>query len=133
MGVVVTVLSFEHQAPVDLLIEFDKIQGDILIGLQKDVEAFVFFKIADVTKFKRALSVAVSPLVTSSRDVRDREEQIAQAKLRGDKTRFLFLGLNLGFTHAGLMELGVNGLDLDESFEAGAHTRGGELEEDTST
>lgn len=40
--------------PRDPSIRTTEIQGDVLIGLQKDLENFVFFKIEDVAAFKRA-------------------------------------------------------------------------------
>ena len=36
-------------------LELDDIQGDILLGLQKNAEAFLFFRILELTRFKRAL------------------------------------------------------------------------------
>ena len=114
-------------APVgnDPVIAFDDIQGDVLIGLQKDAEAFIFFTIDDVAAFKKALRNAILPLVTSAKDVRRRERQIADAKAAGLKTRFLFLGLNIGFTSAGLTKLGAPTAGMDPAFVAGAHTREG--------
>jgi len=112
-------------APVgnDPIIDFDDIQGDVLIGLQKDAEAFVFFTINNVAAFKTALRTAILPLITSASDVRRREKQIEDAKAAGLKTRFLFLGLNIAFTEAGLTRLGAPTAGMDPAFVAGAHQR----------
>jgi len=37
-------------------LELDDIQGDILLGLQKNAEAFLFFRILEPPRFKRALT-----------------------------------------------------------------------------
>ena len=112
-------------APVanDPILRFDAIQGDVLHGLQKDFEAFVFFTIDHVAPFKEALRLSIAPLITSASDVRRREQQLADAKAAGVDTRFLFLGLNISFTHAGLTKLGATATGLDAAFKAGAHKR----------
>ncbi len=33
-------------------LDLDEIQGDVLAGMQKDAELFLFFKIADANRFK---------------------------------------------------------------------------------
>ncbi|RVU21052.1 Dyp-type peroxidase [Methylobacterium oryzihabitans] len=106
-----------------------EIQGDVLIGLQKDVEFFIFFRIEDADAFKRVVRDHLADLVTTTEAVRSRELQIAAAKEAGDLERLPFVGFNLGFTHQGLGALvGEGGADgMDPSFMAGAAARAADL------
>jgi Dyp-type peroxidase family len=101
-------------------LDVDQIQGDILIGLQKDFEWFVGFSIADVAAFRHFLKI-LAPRLTTTRKVLEREFTIAQQKKLGIKQIFNFAGINVGFTAAGLTALGVQDLDKikDPSFKAG--------------
>ena len=78
-------------------IDLSNIQGDILIGLQKDAQVFVFFKIDDVPTFKKKLT-ALRPLITSTKTVIDREREIGDAKAAGNHSRLPLFGANVGFT-----------------------------------
>ena len=117
----------------DPVLRFDEIQGDVLIGLQKDFESFVFFTIKDVSAFKEAVRVSILPLLTSAADVRKREMQIEEARAAGLNTRFQFLGLNIGFTHRGLSALGAAPPGLDQAFVDGAHKRAAITGDDIAT
>jgi Dyp-type peroxidase family len=101
-------------------LDVHQIQGDILVGLQKDFEWFVGFSIGDVPKFRLFLK-QLAPRVTTTRKVLEREFTIAQQKKLGIKQIFNFAGLNIGFTAAGLSKLGIANLDQikDASFRAG--------------
>ena len=48
-------LATPVSAPELPALDLHEIQGDVLIGLQKNYERFIFFKIVDVTVFKSAL------------------------------------------------------------------------------
>jgi Dyp-type peroxidase family len=116
-------------------IKLRSIQGDIVVGLQKDVEKFIFFTIKDLRKFKRAVK-SIQPLVTSAETAADREAKIAFAKKAGSSVRFAFLGLNIGFTYSGLEKLlgqadfGAAVPGFDASFRAGAEARAPALFDD---
>ena len=45
----------------DPALDLDDIQGDVLIGLQKDAELFLFFRIADLARFKAGLRRQIVP------------------------------------------------------------------------
>lgn len=104
-----------------------EIQGDVLIGLKKRAEAFLFFEITDVSRFKQDLKGALLPLVTFSDVLADLERHKAAGG-----TLPPFLGLNLAFTKAGLGKLadlsGAQGLDA--SFSAGAAQQADALNDD---
>lgn len=94
----------------------DEIQGDILIGLKKNAEVFVFFEITDVVRFRQELGATI-PLVTFS----DRMKAVEEAKQTGAAIP-VFLGLNIAFTADGLRKLhpGDNLAGLDPAFVDGA-------------
>lgn len=120
-----SVQSFTHAA--DTLLNISNIQGDILVGLQKDAEMFLFFTIKDATAFKARLPTLVA-LITSTKSVMDREQEIKAEKASGSGKRLDLRGLNLGFTAPGLDKLvGRNVVStnamIDPSFVAGAKAR----------
>jgi Dyp-type peroxidase family len=104
-------------APIDL----DDIQGDVLIGLQKNAESFVFFKIVDNIAFRRSARLDIISRVTNARLAQRRDDAVAGYRATGQRTGDPFLGLNLGFTKEGLERLlGKGRPKLDPSFERGA-------------
>ena len=118
------ILAEEPNSPLDLL----SIQGDILIGLQKDAERFIFFEIADVDAFRLALR-KLFPGYLGRRRCGARAI-LDLAKAAGSHERLALLGLNLGFTYGGLGKLldepgFADGIaDFDPSFKAGASEMG---------
>lgn len=104
-----------------ILIDIDDIQGDVLIGMQKELENFIFFKIANRTYFKARLTQYVTARITSARLVHEREMATEQRRRLGRITSDRFQGLNLGFTKDGVTELlGTGRPRLDRAFERGA-------------
>jgi Dyp-type peroxidase family len=103
------------------MLDLSDIQGDIVIGLQKDAENFIFFKIADKFAFKGLLKQHVIGRITSAQLVRQREWTIQRRGKLGYTTRERFQGLNLGFTQDGMTRLiGEGRPRLEPSFERGA-------------
>jgi len=103
------------------MLDLDEIQGDVPIGLQKDFEDFIFFKILDEGSFKLALRRDVIGRITSARRAQQRELAIARRKWLGQAGRDPMPGLNLGFTKDGLTQLlGPRRPTFDPSFERGA-------------
>jgi Dyp-type peroxidase family len=103
------------------MLDLDDIQGDVPIGLQKDFEDFIFFKILDRCAFKLALRRDVIGRITSARQVQQREQAIERRQRLGQAGRDPMPGLNLGFTKDGLTQLlGPRHPAFDFSFERGA-------------
>jgi Dyp-type peroxidase family len=103
------------------MLDLDDIQGDVPIGLQKDFEDFIFFKIVDESAFKLALRRDVIGRITSTRQVRRRELAIERRQRLGQAGRDPMPGLNLGFTKDGLtLLLGPRRPTFDPSFKRGA-------------
>lgn len=96
----------------EITVSEEEIQGDILVGLQKRAEVFVFFQIAQLPIFKTALHQIV-PHLAFTRGTRIYEETRA-----GDVVK-----ANIAFTFDGLKALGQFAAvpaTLDASFKAGA-------------
>jgi Dyp-type peroxidase family len=111
----------------------DEIQGDVLVGLQKDFEWFIGFSIADVPAFKAFLKL-LAPRITTLRTVLEREFTIDLQKLAGGQEVFTFVGINIAFTADGLGALGVPGADqiTDSSFGAGLAAQSVSLNDPTT-
>jgi Dyp-type peroxidase family len=100
-------------------LELEEIQGDVLLGLQKVLERFVFVEIRDVAAFKTALRKRIAHRLTTTREVHLREFQLRDHKTQGHKERLPLVGLNLGSSSPGLRKL-IPAADLgDKSFAAG--------------
>jgi Dyp-type peroxidase family len=104
-------------------IEIDQIQGDVLIGLQKFSERFLFFEIKDAAGFKKVLRRKVASKITTTRTVQEREFHLRDYKDQGHTTPLPNIGVNLGFAASGIGKLmpGTNnGQTLgDTSFASG--------------
>ena len=105
-------------------IDLDQIQGDVLIGLQKFAEQFLFFQIKDVAGFKSLLRRKIAPRITTTRTVQEREFHLRDHKTQGKTNLLPNIGVNLSFTASGIGKLipATNqGQTLgDPSFAAGA-------------
>ncbi|WP_204165172.1 Dyp-type peroxidase [Methylobacterium radiodurans] len=99
-----------------------EIQGDIIVGLQKDEEVFVFFKILDARKFRKVLRERLTDRITTTSSALARELQVKAYKREGHRHRLPLIGINIGFTHAGLETLlgAAKCTGMDPSFMAGA-------------
>lgn len=114
-------------------LDVDEIQGDVLVGLQKDFQWFIGFSISDVPAFKSFLKL-VTPRVTTLRVVLEREFTLNMQTKVGTQVVFTFLGLNISFTISGLTKLGVPGVAGigDASFRAGLAAQSASLNDPTS-
>jgi hypothetical protein len=114
-------------------LDVNEIQGDVLIGLQKDFQWFIGFSIADVTGFKSFLKL-LAPRITTLRLALERDFTIALQKQAGGKEVFTFVGTNIAFTAAGLTKLGAPGVAgiHDNSFRAGLAAQSAALNDPSS-
>jgi Dyp-type peroxidase family len=100
------------------MLELDDIQGDVLIGLQKEVENFIFFKIIDALFFRGVVRSRVVTRITNAQLAHQRELML---KRRVPRAFDPLHGLNLGFTKDGINQLlGLRRPTLDPDFERGA-------------
>lgn len=114
-------MSSPSPAPLDL----NNVQGDILAGLPKKTETFVFFQIDEyrVHEFRRQLARLV-PLITTNAQVLNDLEKIAQNKKDAVERKVVppllkMSGVNLAFTHKGLVKMGIKDEIGDSAFDAG--------------
>jgi hypothetical protein len=113
-------LAAPVSTPESPALDLHEIQGDVLIGLQKSFERFVFFRIAEVAEFKSVLRKRIAHRVTSTLTVKAREFELRDHKTNGGKEPLPLVGLNLGFTKTGIKKL-LPAADLgDASFDQGA-------------
>lgn len=105
-------------------LDLDEIQGDVLEGLQKNVENFIFFKIVDPIFFKSMLKQYVVNRITSAQQVNHRGMITQRRKKLGQARSDRFHGINLGFSHKGIRQLiGAALPKLDPAFDRGADHR----------
>jgi Dyp-type peroxidase family len=100
----------------------DQIQGDILVGLQKEAEVFVGFAIADVVRFKRFLR---GLHLTTARDALQAQDKIDAFRKNGGTGLLDIRGVNIAFSYDGLHKLGVKGINQikDAAFKQGLAKR----------
>jgi Dyp-type peroxidase family len=103
------------------VLDLDDIQGDVLQGLQKNIENFLFFRIIDAALFKSVVRTHFTRRIVDARRVQQRQLVIDRRKQAGERNTESFSGLNLGFTRDGLDRLlGAGRPQLDPAFERGA-------------
>jgi len=104
-----------------LTLDLGEIQGDVLEGLQRNAENFLFFKIVNAIYFKNLIKQYVATRVTSADQVSNRDTIIQRRKGFGQTRSDRFQGLNVGFSHSGLTQLiGTGWPRPDPAFERGA-------------
>lgn len=96
--------------PPDTL-DLDNIQGDILSGLPKKTQSYIFFQIVDVTKFRADLARFVPFVKTVAGVLKDRD-LIKEHKKKGHKTLIPLVGVNIAFSHLGFVKLGIDDSSL---------------------
>ena len=106
---------------IALPLEMHDIQGDLLTGMQKNAELFLFFRITDARRFKDIAKRRLIARVTTTRTVNERERRVAQRTAYGGASHEEWIGVNLGFTRDGLTQLlGENRPRMESAFERGA-------------
>ncbi|QRV75636.1 Dyp-type peroxidase family [Ceratobasidium sp. AG-Ba] len=111
-------------------VNVDNIQGDIIVGLPKKKEEFMFFNIIDQAKFKAAMP---SLQVTSTGDVIRSRDAIAEAKKANPGTLIPLALLNIAFSQKGLDALGIKDDLGDRVFSAGQLADAGNLRDEGTT
>jgi Dyp-type peroxidase family len=97
----------------------DEIQGDILVGLVKKVEKFIFFTIGGSEEEKAGFRTLLASLpITSMQECLDQRAAVTAHKAAGNSGLLPAPGLNVAFTHQGLQVLGAQ-LDGAPEFAGG--------------
>src|SRR5215471_15500948 len=64
-------------------LDLNEIQGDLLIGMQKNAELFIFYKIADTARFKALMREYVAGRVTNTWTAQQRDREVYENRRRG--------------------------------------------------
>ncbi|KAF8596549.1 Dyp-type peroxidase [Ceratobasidium sp. AG-I] len=103
-------------APDASVVDVENVQGDIIFGLPKKKEEFVFFVITDVAKFKAALKHLK---VSTTGDVIRALKAIKEVKGEEPEKLITLPLLNISFSQTGLTALGIKDSIGDPAFAAG--------------
>jgi Dyp-type peroxidase family len=112
-------------APKEPILEIDEIQGNILLGFNKDFETLLFFEIADVVPFRLWLQ-DLAGLVTTTRDVLLFRRSLRTLRQRGAERTLRSTWLQIAFACGGLEKLvkpGEISKFRDEAFRQGLAAR----------
>ncbi|CAA7266771.1 unnamed protein product [Cyclocybe aegerita] len=93
--------------PANPPLNLTNIQGDILSGLPKKTQFYIFFDIKDVAKFRADLVKFVPIVKTVAQVLKDRDD-IADHKRRGLPGLIPMVGVNIAFSHTGFQKLGID-------------------------
>ncbi|KDQ59140.1 hypothetical protein JAAARDRAFT_57097 [Jaapia argillacea MUCL 33604] len=100
-------------------LDLSNIQRDILGGLPKRTETCIFFKISDdVDAFRKHLFQLI-PHITTVSQVQKDQNAIKEHRRQNQPGLFPLAGLNIAFSQAGLVKLGVTDDIKDSAFTAG--------------
>ena len=91
----------------------DEVQGDIVVGLLKQVECFVFIRIADRGQFLQALAENARRLITSTAKAQQQRQEASDFKKSNDGALLKMTAVNIAFSAKGLETLHVNQQGLD--------------------
>ena len=113
----------------DPVVRTHEIQGDVLVGLQKFDEVFLFFSIANAASFRAHVTSTILPMLTTTDTVIRRDAEIAHHRHSGHGGKLPLIGVNIGFTAAGIdLVLGAGtAAGMDVAFAAGAAARAASL------
>ncbi|RDX44006.1 Dyp-type peroxidase [Lentinus brumalis] len=119
-------------------LDIANVQGDILAGLPKKVQHYLLFQIDDdVQAFRQRLKLLI-PLITTTPQVQDDRAKIAAAKKaateQGKPAPLVKLsGINISFSHSGLVKLGITDDLGDAAFAKGQFADSATLADPGST
>ncbi|KAL9609257.1 MAG: hypothetical protein Q9167_005958 [Letrouitia subvulpina] len=108
-------------APAPAPLDFDLVQGDVLLGgIPKKTETYFFFQIKDthVHEFRAQLAHLI-PLITSTAQVQHDRKRISESKKEKQGHIIKIIGVNIAFSHKGLVKLGITDQIGDKTFNAG--------------
>ncbi|KAM0756152.1 Dyp-type peroxidase [Meredithblackwellia eburnea MCA 4105] len=85
-----------------------QVQGDVILGLQKRVECFILFNIANAKAFQHLLKSTVASKISTTGQVQQAQAQIDEVRKNGGRIWLPISHVNIAFSAAGLSTLGVN-------------------------
>ncbi|KAK1224168.1 hypothetical protein PQX77_012973 [Marasmius sp. AFHP31] len=99
--------------------QLDNVQAEIVPGLNKAFQHFLFFQIDDVAGFRDALDSKIIPKISTADKVFDmlKKKEFPPSGLPDNK--FEYVGCSVGFSSRGLAKLGLTDYLYDEAFQRG--------------
>ncbi|KAG8695691.1 hypothetical protein FRC09_008999, partial [Ceratobasidium sp. 395] len=116
--------------PTPTKVDVENVQGDVIIGLPKKKEEFVFFVIRDSSQFKVNLQRLK---IATTGDVQRAKENIDQARKRTPGCLIPLPFLNIAFSQQGLNALGITEDIGDVPFSKGQFADAGNLGDEGTT
>lgn len=104
-------------------LDLNNVQGDILVGLPKKTQTYVFYQIANATEFRKNLTHLI-PLITTSTQAQGHKQLIKQIKTTAAQHHtpppvLKLAGINIAFSHNGLPKIGITQSSGDSAFDGG--------------
>ncbi|KAL8283689.1 hypothetical protein RQP46_005484 [Phenoliferia psychrophenolica] len=84
------------------------VQGDVIIGLQKRVETFLFFIISSAAGFRHLLKSQIADHISTTGDVGEAQAKIDSARAHDANVWLPICHKNVAFSATGLTKLGIN-------------------------
>ncbi|THH05549.1 dyp-type peroxidase [Phellinidium pouzarii] len=98
--------------------DLNDLQGDVILGLPKRTEDFIFFNIQDANAFKTDLKQLI-PAITTTAQIKKLRDDISEHKRCGRPGLIKTVGINIAFSNLGLKKLGITDELDDPAFDAG--------------
>lgn len=111
---------FQSTPSSNSIVDANNVQGDVVIGLIKRVECFLFLTLKDDNEsrqaFRRALKDKLLPLITTTQQVLETQRKIDESKRQtkpGQPKKILpITQFNIAFSASGLKKLGVGDTEI---------------------
>ncbi|THH11014.1 dyp-type peroxidase [Phellinidium pouzarii] len=98
--------------------DLNDLQGDVVLGMPKRTEDFIFFNIQNANAFKHSLKLLI-PSITTTAQIQKLRQDISDHKRAGATGLIQCVGINIAFSNQGLKKLGIMDDLNDPSFDAG--------------
>jgi len=97
-------------------LDLNNIQGDILSGLPKKTQTYLFFQIKDVNLFRKQLALFVPIVKTVAQVLKDRQaiEDHKRKPTDGKPELIPMVGVNVAFSSKGLVLMGIKAEDFQD-------------------
>ncbi|EJD06642.1 Dyp-type peroxidase [Fomitiporia mediterranea MF3/22] len=98
--------------------DLNDLQADVVLGIPKRAEDFIFFNIQDAAAFKKDLKELI-PAITTTAQVKKIRTDITNHKQQGKTDLIKVAAINIAFSVAGLKKLGITESLGDDAFNQG--------------
>ncbi|KAF5380290.1 hypothetical protein D9757_007918 [Collybiopsis confluens] len=107
------------EEPQDVAPDLSNIQAEIVPGLNKAYQYFIFFRFNKISGFRDTMKSEIIPVISTAKDVFDmlKKKEFPSSGL--PNTDWEYVGCSVGFSSIGLSKLGLNDYLYDEAFHRG--------------